>query len=63
MDQLLTDLFDLQRFAESPSLQSVIDEVEARYGIAINDEALENLSAAGEPEQYYRELLGKDLPK
>lgn len=50
MDQLLTELFHLQRFAENPALREVIDEVERRYEAdALDDNALEALSAAGDP--------------
>ena len=50
MERLLTDLFALQRFAGNGALQAVIDEVEGRYGAcALDDEALANLSAAGDP--------------
>lgn len=50
MEKLLKGLFDFQRFERSPSLQSVIDGVEARYfGEELSDDALNNLSAAGDP--------------
>ena len=42
MDQLLTERFHLQRFAENPALREVIDEVEGRYEAdALDDDALE----------------------
>ncbi len=50
MEKLLTGLFDYQQFERSPALQGLIDEVEARYfGEELPDEALELLSAAGDP--------------
>lgn len=50
MEKLLPGLFDFQRFECSPALQSVIDGVEARYfGEELSDDALKNLSAAGDP--------------
>ena len=50
MDQLLTDLFAFQRFAGDSALQAVIDEVEGRYTVSIlDDDALSELSAAGDP--------------
>ena len=49
-EKLLSGLFDFQRFERSPALQSVIDEVEARYfGEELSDDALTFLSAAGDP--------------
>lgn len=49
MEKLLTGLFDFQRFERSPALQSVIDEVEARYfGEELSDGALSQISAAGD---------------
>ena len=50
MDQLLTELFALQGFARDSALQALIDEVEERYGTqALDDDALADLSAAGDP--------------
>lgn len=49
-EKLLKELFDLQRFEQEPTLQSVLDEVEARYfGEALTDDTMHQLSAAGEP--------------
>ena len=45
MDQLLFDLFALQRFADDGALQAVIDEVEDRHCVtALDDEALDGVS-------------------
>ena len=64
MDQILTDLFDLQRFAENRALREVIDEVEDRYAVrALKDDDLEALSAAGDPYAAAREHLEKDKPR
>ena len=50
MEKLLAGLFDFQRFEKEPALQSVIDEVEARYFCAeLTDDELDTLSAAGDP--------------
>ena len=50
MERTLTQLFDLQRFAKNPALQAVIDEVDSRYACdALDDGALAQLSAAGDP--------------
>lgn len=61
MDQILFDLFALQRFAGDRALQAVIDEVEDRYSVsALDDEALAKLSAAGDPYLQAREALDED---
>ena len=50
MDQTLFKLFDYQRFADDDALRAVIDEVEDRYAaVALDDDALSALSAAGDP--------------
>jgi len=50
MEKLLTGLFDFQKFEKEPTLQSVIDEVDARYFCAeLSDGELDMLSAAGDP--------------
>jgi hypothetical protein len=50
MEELLARLFDFQKFEKEPALQSVIDEVEARYFCAeLSDDELCMLSAAGDP--------------
>ena len=50
MERLLTGLFDYQRFERDPALQNLIDDTEARYfGAEISDDALDLVSAAGEP--------------
>ena len=42
MEKLLAGLFDFQKFEKEPALQSVIDEVEARYFCAeLSDNALQ----------------------
>jgi hypothetical protein len=49
-EKLLAGLFDFQRFERSPALQRVIDGVETRYfGEELTDDALKNISAAGDP--------------
>jgi len=49
MERRLLQLFDYQRFAGNPVLQSMIDRTENRYGIvSLADEDLANLSAAGD---------------
>lgn len=59
MEKLLTSLFDFQRFEKNPSLQSIIDEVEERYGIdEMTDDELDLLAAAGDP--FSQELKKKD---
>ena len=64
MDHLLTDLFDLQRFAGDRALQAVIDEVEGRYAVrALEDDELGTLSAAGDPYTRALEHLEKDEPQ
>ncbi len=50
LEDLLKSLFALQRFAENPELQRVIDEVHARYARReLSMEDLEYVSAAGTP--------------
>ena len=49
-EKLLEGLFDLQRFEQDPTLQSVLDETDARYfGETLTDDTLQKLSAAGDP--------------
>ncbi len=49
MERRIAQLFDYQRFAGNPVLQSMIDRTENRYGIvSLADEDLANLSAAGD---------------
>ena len=61
MDRLLTELFELQRFANDSALQAVIDEVEERYAIsALSDDALADLSAAGDPYIQARKRMKRD---
>ena len=50
MENLLKSLFDFQRFEGNPEMQSVIDDVERRYGIIeMTDDELNMLAAAGDP--------------
>ena len=64
MEQLLTDLFDLQRFADHRALREVIDAVERRYEVrALDDDELADLSAAGDPYAGTAEHLQKDNPQ
>ena len=50
MEKLLAGLFDFQKFEKEPALQSVINEVEARYFCAeLPEDELCMLSAAGDP--------------
>ena len=61
MEQLLTDLFALQRFAGNSALQAVIDEVEGRYAVCVlDDDALAGLSAAGDPCLRARDRMKRD---
>lgn len=61
MEQILSDLFALQRFADNSALQAVIDEVEGRYTVnALDDDALDDLSAAGDPFVCALERMKKD---
>ena len=61
MEQLLTDLFALQRFAGDGALQAVIDEVEGRYAVSVlDDDALSGLSAAGDPCLRARDRMNRD---
>lgn len=47
---ILTGLFDFQRFAHNPGMQSIIDDIEDRYGITeMTDDELDSLAAAGDP--------------
>lgn len=49
MERRIAQLFDYQRFAGNPVLQSMIDRTESRYGVvSLADEDLANLSAAGD---------------
>lgn len=50
MEELLARLFDFQTFEKELALQSVINEVEARYFCAeLSEDELCMLSAAGDP--------------
>ena len=61
MKKLLTNLFDFQRFEKNPSLQSIIDEVEERYGIdEMTDDELDLLAAAGDPFSQEHDAKEKD---
>ena len=47
-EKLLFTLFDYQKFENEPSLQTLIDETERRYGTELPDDALLDVNAAGE---------------
>ncbi len=47
-EKLLFALFDYQKFENEPSLQTLIDETERRYGTELPDDALLDVNAAGE---------------
>ena len=50
MEKLLTNLFDFQRFERNPELQSMIAEVEQKYGVTeMTDDELDLFAAAGDP--------------
>ncbi len=49
-NKILSRLFDLQRFSQNSRLESIISDVESRYGKAISDEDLAYVNAAGETE-------------
>lgn len=52
-EKTLEGLFDFQRFAHNAALQSVIDDVDARYGEGrLSIEELGMLNAAGDPSAY-----------
>lgn len=44
----LRKLFDYQKFQNNSALASMIAETESRYGQALSDDSLEQVSAAGE---------------
>ena len=63
MERLLAGLFDVQRFEREAALQSVIDEVEARYfGDELSDDALRMISAAGDPFSQPPDPMKRDEP-
>lgn len=47
-ENMLSSLFDYQRFENDPVLQALIDETEKSYGGEISDDELSQVSAAGE---------------
>ena len=52
MEKLLAGLFDFQRFEDDPALRGVTGEVESGYLLdEISEDALNELSAAGDPFQ------------
>lgn len=64
LDQILTDLFDLQRFSDHRALRAVIEEVEQRYEIqTLDDEELADLAAAGDPYAAAAEQPKKGAPQ
>ena len=48
MEKKLKKLFEYQLFAENPRLAKLISETESRYGEALDEEALEQVAAAGD---------------
>ena len=50
MEAKLKKLFDYQRFEQSPRLEKLISETQARSAAVLSDEDLELVSAAGAPE-------------
>ena len=51
MEKKLRQLFDFQKFAGDPSLQSVIDDVHSRYQTReLSMDEMEFVSAAGMPQ-------------
>ena len=56
VEKTLKQMFDYQRFAKNPALQSIIDDVHRRYARQeLSDDELETLSAAGDP---YLHVMG-----
>lgn len=49
MEKTLKLLFDFQKFSGSKRLAKMIEDTEKRYGGALTDDVLEEVSAAGEP--------------
>lgn len=49
MEKTLKLLFDFQKFSGNKQLAKMIAETEERYGAALSDDILEEVSAAGEP--------------
>lgn len=49
METKLHQLFDYQRFQNNARLAEIISDVENRYNCALEDNALELISAAGDP--------------
>ena len=47
-EKTLALLFDYQRFENDPRLEAMIDETENEYGAELSDDALAQVSAAGE---------------
>lgn len=48
MEKKIKQLFDYQKFSRNPRLDAMLAEAEGRYA-AVDDDALEMVSAAGEP--------------
>ena len=60
MEKLLTSLFDFQRFEKNRELQSIIDEVEQKYGVTeMTDDELDLLAAAGDPFSHEHDVKEK----
>ena len=49
MEKRLKELLDYQKFQRNPRLDAMLSEAEGRYEDGLSDEALELVSAAGEP--------------
>lgn len=49
MEQKLKRLFDYQKFQKNPRLEAMLVEAERRCNGSLSDDALELVSAAGEP--------------
>lgn len=60
MSNKLKSLFEYQKFEQNPKLAEMIEDTESRYGIlALSDENLYMVAAAGEPKNYVPGLDGE----
>ncbi len=48
MENTLRRLFDYQRFEQNERLAALINDTQARCGVELDDDALENIAAAGD---------------
>lgn len=55
-------LFDRQRFEGSPQLAALIRETDSRWCSALPDDALELVSAAGEPQAVRPRQQDEEMP-